>query len=47
MNSALPYVDIIVSDDGYFYTLLPVASSTGFVKASVVKFADFCHQFLS
>jgi hypothetical protein len=43
---ALHYTDLVISDDGYFQLLLPVAKKTGFVKASVLKFADFCKSFL-
>jgi hypothetical protein len=44
--SAVPYVDVIVSDDRYFRLLLPVAQETGFVKARIVKFQEFCKTFL-
>lgn len=44
--SALPHVDFIVSDDGYFSTLVPVAKATGFVKATLLTFADFRAKFL-
>lgn len=45
--SALPYVDVIVSDDRYFSALLPIAMRTGFVKAHVLNFTDFCKAFLT
>ena len=44
--SALPYTDLIVSDDQYFYTLLPIAQRTRFAKAHVIKSAEFCRNFL-
>jgi len=44
--SALPYVDIIVSDDDYFHAILPVVTPTGFVRATVIRFAEFCAEFV-
>ena len=44
--SALPHVDVVVSDDRYFYLMLATAQKTGFVKARVLKFAKFCKEFL-
>jgi hypothetical protein len=44
--SALPYVDVVVSNDDYFHLLYRVASKTAFVRARVLNFADFCSQFI-
>jgi hypothetical protein len=44
---ALPYTDLVISDDRYIHLLLLVAKKTGFVKASVLKFMQFCNQFLT
>lgn len=44
--SALPYVDIIVSNDDYFHAILPVVTPSGFVRARVIRFAEFCTEFI-
>jgi hypothetical protein len=44
--SSVHYVDVVVSDDRYIYLLLPSAQKTGYVKAAVVKFKEFCARFL-
>ncbi len=44
--SSTPYTEIVVSDDRFFYLLLPSAQKTGHVKAAVMKFAQFCAKFL-
>ncbi|HTQ60003.1 MAG TPA: hypothetical protein VMI32_07270 [Candidatus Solibacter sp.] len=45
--SAMPYADIIVSDDRYFMLLLPIAQATGFAKAKVIKYRELCQRFLA
>jgi hypothetical protein len=45
--SSLPYVDVVVSNDRYLYLLLSVAQKTKFVKASLMKFHEFCAAFVS
>lgn len=45
--SSLPYVDFLVSDDGYLSLLLMPAKSTGFAKATLIKFVEFCKKFPS
>jgi hypothetical protein len=44
--SALPYVDVIVSDDHYFHSILPVSKSAPFPLARVLRFEDLCKQFI-
>ena len=43
--SALPYVDEIVSDDGFFHRIYPVAVKTGHVRAKLMKNAEFLARF--
>ena len=45
--SALPYVDVIVSDDRYFHSIYPVMKSAPFLLAHVLRFEDFCKQFVA
>jgi hypothetical protein len=44
--SALPYVDIIASDDGYFHSILAVLKSAPFPLARVLRFEDLCTEFV-
>lgn len=44
--SSVHYVDIVVSDDRYFYLLLPSAQKTGYANATVMRFTEFCAKFL-
>ena len=44
--SSVHYADIVVSDDRFIHLLLPAAQKTGYVKATVAKFKQFCRQFL-
>jgi hypothetical protein len=43
--SSLHYIDIVVSDDRFFYLLLPQAQKTGYVRARVTRFSPFCIEF--
>jgi hypothetical protein len=43
--SALPYVDEIVSDDGFFHKVCPVAIKTGHVRAKLTRNAEFLARF--
>jgi len=43
--SALPYVDEIVTDDGLFKTIYPVATETGHVRAKLVSNSEFFERF--
>lgn len=43
--SALPYVDEIVSGDGFFQKIVPVAKKTGHVKAKLLGNAQFLGRF--
>ena len=42
---ALAYVDEIVSDDRFFHTIYPVVQKTGYVRANLIKFAEFLKRF--
>ena len=44
--SALPYVDVIVSDDRYFHSILPALKSAPFPIARVLRFEDLCKRFV-
>jgi hypothetical protein len=44
--SSVHYTDVVVSDDRYFYLLLPCAQKTGYAHATVLKFRDFRASFL-
>jgi hypothetical protein len=44
--SALPYVDYVVSNDKYFHSVFPIAASTGFVRAQLLRFDDFVAAFV-
>jgi hypothetical protein len=44
--AALPYVDVLVSDDGYFHSILPILQSVPFPLGRVLRFADFCKEFI-
>ncbi len=46
MISALPYVDLVVSDDKYFGRLFSVSESTPSVHAQLIRFCDFCKRFV-
>jgi hypothetical protein len=43
--AALPYVDEIVSDDGFFHTIYPAAAKTGYVRAALIKNEEFLKRF--
>ena len=42
---ALQYVDEIVSDDKFLHRLYPVAEKTGYVRAKLIRFAEFLKRF--
>lgn len=42
---ALQYVDEIVSDDNFLHRLYPVAEKTGYVRAKLIRFAEFLKRF--
>jgi hypothetical protein len=42
---ALPYVDEIVSGDGFFQKIVPVANKTGHVNAKLLGNAEFLARF--
>jgi len=42
---ALAYVDEIVSDDGFFHKIYPVAQKTGYVRAKLINFDEFLKRF--
>jgi hypothetical protein len=42
---ALQYVDEIVSDDNFLHRLYPVAENTGYVRAKLIRFAEFLKRF--
>ncbi len=44
--SAMPYVDVIVSDDSYFHSILPALKAAPFPLARVLRFEDFCKEFV-
>jgi hypothetical protein len=43
--AALHYVDEVVSDDGFFHKIHPVASKTGFVIARLIRNDEFLARF--
>ena len=43
--SALPYVDEVVSDDGFFHTIYPFAQKTGHVRATLIRNEEFLKRF--
>jgi hypothetical protein len=43
--AALPYVDEIVSDDGFFHRIYPIAKKTGHVRAMLVRNVEFLGRF--
>jgi hypothetical protein len=45
MISALPHVDELVTNDGGFHTLHPIASKTGHVRANVIHNEEFLKGF--
>jgi hypothetical protein len=45
--ASTPYSDLVISDDRFFYLLLPSAQKTGHAKAMVMKFKPTCEKFLS
>lgn len=44
--ASTPHSDTVVSDDRFFYLLLPCALKTGHVTAQVMKFQRFCASYL-